>query len=1457
MEKNTKNDKNYINRAKFILLLFFCAVVFVFLLLFIIKNSISYSFIENSFNKFCGLKLELINPNTDFNLYADIKFKADKVNIYNENKTTKFLEISNLNLQVKPFGFVLKKANIKNLSSDFVRLYLYKDKNGKFELFEILKNKDFKFLKDNKITLTRLDSNIKNIEIEYQCDYKIQSKIKLKFYDTKINLSKKKKIFKLSQEGFIETTIQSKTQTSKISSNIESKYPFSNSKSKDLKLNIKLDDFNLYVLNDLAKKYISKDIIALLGLVDVEISTKENSQGLISNLRNLKIRLNNKKTITPYKKDIVTKILFNLDKDTLVIDKFNLSSNELDVSSFGVIKKIFSKKPEVNLQNEIKNTQLNHFIYLIPDNLIYYNLKGIPTLKKSNFFATIDSKTTLKLFPLNVEGNLKASNIYIPGYPKSFIQNDVNAYFMKDKVRIYARIYTPQNEYVTIDGISNMDDSLYGKYAVNSTKNIDLAYAKLYLVPVQQIIGFNIGPVPIMDISGFGNIDIKTQGTIFDAQIFGQFSARNASAKMEGLDALLNKGECELIFDNRNLIFKKVKGNLEGASFLLTGIGDTKGDVDLNVKIDNILTSKALKIFKNSLISKPYLPLIKDIAASSGSMNISTNLKGRIKNYEDKNLLNNLLLNGNLNFKNNKIILNNKLAIDKINGNLNFGDVQKADFDININNSKIKTKLNINYPLEKIAKGEMFDFNLFINSSKISSKDILNNLLETTLIDKKYHEIIKKLNNFSFDSKLNLSSYGKISLKNKDLSNIKHNGYLSCLNNEDSKIKFINGNIKFENTKMIFNDFLLLFEGGKAQIDGNIDKFLSKKPNNNLEILFENIPLGDLNKLLPNIKTNNTILKSGKITLKHGNLKLNNINITHDLMPVFLNAQIYDIYKTKYLSADFSTILNETTTDTIINPFLTYPLKIKGEVPIKGNFRGKTDNYSINMTAKIPKDSDISFIGANIGDINYNREISGKIDVNKNIATITNLKLIKFIKNQNNKINPLTVLKVDGKIKQQNNDFYYDNFKVLTMTPMNVRTLNMIFKKSLLKQGNFECAINLKDNIKTPKITGIVKLNDLDIPLYDTKINSIDVDIDEKLINGKILAKNKASDINLSFIAQNKLTTPYIVENLTIDSNKMYIQDILNSLSTQTSKNDVELKQELLIKPSDIAINKGYFSAKDVYYNKINAKNLKGEFDFKNNIFDLKNASFDIAQGNIKGSGKYNLISTNLEAKAQMQNCDSNILTKEFLNLSDQIFGKINGSIILSAKGLNTPDNIKNIKSNVDFLIYEGKMPKLGSLEYLLRAGNLIKNGLLGLSLNNLIQVLTPYKTGEFETITGKLTLGEGQVQNLEIKSKGKNLSLYLEGDYDILKNYADIRIYGRLSQNISNVLGNIGNASIRQIIDFLSPQKTKENRNKELNAILNKIPSVESQEANPKYFRAKVLGDINKDGYIKSFNWL
>ena len=85
---------------------------------------------------------------------------------------------------------------------------------------------------------------------------------------------------------------------------------------------------------------------------------------------------------------------------------------------------------------------------------------------------------------------------------------------------------------------------------------------------------------------------------------------------------------------------------------------------------------------------------------------------------------------------------------------------------------------------------------------------------------------------------------------------------------------------------------------------------------------------------------------------------------------------------------------------------------------------------------------------------------------------------------------------------------------------------------------------------------------------------------------------------------------------------------------------------------------------------------------------------------------------------------------------------------------------------SVYFEIINGKMPKLGSLEYLLKAGNTIKSGITGLSLNNIIAILSPIKTGEFETIKGSLSLKNGIAQNIEVDSKSENLNLFINGEY-------------------------------------------------------------------------------------------
>ena len=1432
----SKINKN--KYAKYLLVGFFALFIVFIIFIFAFKFLISYSFIENKFNKLTGLKIEFVKPQTNIDLHFNLNTKAQEINIYDKDKKIKFLSLKNTDISLKPIGLIFNRAYFKKINIDDISLKIKRNQKGEIDLINAT-NKNLISLLNKKITLTRLDSNIKNLDFTFDDEYKIKSKIKTNFKNTNISISKKKKEFNLIQNGTIETNINNSKQIANLNLKINSKYPFNIISSNDLNLNVDLNNINLYIFNDLVKKYISKEIEIFEGKADLTLDTLNEKQHLDLKIQNPTLKLNNKKIISPFKNGITLESKFIIDKNAIKIEDFKTKGQNLSLTSTGEISDYLSKKPKTKINTKIENTQINNLIPLIPDNAFFYRPKGIPTLKKSNFYGVINGEINIDLFPLNANGELKIKNVHIPNYPKPYKQNDVNIKFLGDILRVYTRVYTPDNEYVLVDGISKLDNSLWGKYRIKSTPKIDLAFAQLYLVPIQQIIGFNIGPVPIMDISGYGNIDINTQGTLSDAQVFGSFKANNANATIKGLDAKLTHGDCELIFDDKDLILEKIKGKLDNADFILSGKTNIKGETKLNVKINNAQTDKILKIFNNSLVSKPYIKYTKNIDAK-GNIKADINLEGIVKDFENQSFFEILEPSGNIVLSENKVFLKNNLKTDNLSGILNFGQEQSGQFSFNINNSKFNAEFNSKDSLKKISKGEKFNINTQIFSNKIELKDIFPDLA-----------------NINFYSKLFLKSQGIISLNNINLENFKHDGYLIGLNSSKIKdIKFNSGIIKFNNNKTYFDKLNIDFKEGNIKANGNINNITSKNPIGDLIITLTNI---NTNVFLAKekLKLSKTKIKNGQIIFKGNNLKLDSISADMGSAPLFFNANLKDIYNTKNINANFSTIINETTADNIINPHLITPIKITGEIPFKGSFSGNNNNYTIDFSGTIPRNSDISFGGANLGDINHKRELQGNISVSENLAKINNLKLIKYIANQNNKINPLIALKASGQVIQNENNIIYDNLKIATNSPINVRILNLIFKKSLLKKGNFDCNITLNGELKLPKVSGKINLYDLDIPLYDTKIDNVKLNISNKFIDGEIIAKNKQSDAKLKVHALNKLEAPYIVKDFILTSNKININTLLNSYTPIDSKTDISTKSELVLKPQDIILEKGSFDFKEVQYDKITAHNLSGNLNYKDGVVDIKNMLLDIADGSINANGKYDIKSTKLNLNAKMENCDSNILAKDFLKLPNQIFGKMDGSLTLSGKNLHTYEGINSIKSKIDFAIDNGKMPKLGSLEYLLRAGNLFKNGLLGLSLNNLIEALTPYKTGEFEKISGNLSIANGEIETLNIFSKGKNLSLFLDGNYSILENFADIQIYGKLSQNISNALGAIGNASINQLVETLTQVKRNKNeKNTQLQQSLDKIPLIEN-ETNPRYFKARVLGDINKDNYIKNFNWI
>ncbi|UKI42490.1 MAG: AsmA-like C-terminal region-containing protein [Candidatus Melainabacteria bacterium] len=93
------------------------------------------------------------------------------------------------------------------------------------------------------------------------------------------------------------------------------------------------------------------------------------------------------------------------------------------------------------------------------------------------------------------------------------------------------------------------------------------------------------------------------------------------------------------------------------------------------------------------------------------------------------------------------------------------------------------------------------------------------------------------------------------------------------------------------------------------------------------------------------------------------------------------------------------------------------------------------------------------------------------------------------------------------------------------------------------------------------------------------------------------------------------------------------------------------------------------------------------------------------------GKVDYNLKTNKIDTKLTLSNLDANKSAKFLLEVENQIQGKLNGNLDLITTGETEDERLKNLDGNINFEINDGKLPKLGSLEYLLRAGNIIKRG--------------------------------------------------------------------------------------------------------------------------------------------------
>ena len=1447
-----------------------------------------------------------------------ISITADNFSISMPDEQENILSTARCNLRIAILPLLFKNISVSKFSSDDFKLIIQRDRDGVFDFEKFISN-EIKF--PLKLRFKKANVQINNINVSF-LDKKFDKKLEYVSDALLFSASDNPKKLEINTKGILKTCALDSLNChdTNVAFYFDSRLPINKYLDyKDTNFDIDIRNINLAPYLPYFNEF-SGNIFNNLS-AKANLSFKKNQDRTNANyLFNVELsdvlanfNYNGKKNIISLPATTSLSLPFIAQKRELLIKPSDVLSHDINLNFSGLVKNYKTKNPKPDINLKITNSEFMSFIRIIPASFVVYKTDIINELLKANPYAKLNGEINISgnYKKPDINGDIKVDDLYLFTRPKNFDTASVDCNFDGDIVNVNVYVAGPNNQFVKVKGHSEIYGKQTGEYDVVSSDSVDLAFAHKYLIPVQRVIGFKLGPLPFMKISGNGKIHIKTSGTIYDAVVYGKFKAKNITASMDGLNTVLRNGKIELDFNGKIINIVNTSADMSGGVFELRGFADDYNNLDVKTQITNVTATDILNIAKTSTLIKTYSGDLSFIKQAKGDLNLSIVFKGKAKSLEGLDFIKYIKPTGEIILKNVSATILPNYNFSNIKGKIAFSDTFNVDIVTKFSGADSYLKGSITPNESDLTKSSAkFKLNLNLGVKMLSYSRLLNIIKEQHYFsnnDLKFLLTNAPLNKIDFLFNAFGMVKGEIpaNFKKQDYSKVKLYGNFEPINSDVSKnIKFIDGKYSADGSKIIISNSHVKFFDSDVYADGHINDFI-RNPQLNLKLSANNFSFGNVQNFVNNsdiklfrillsdfvdykgyldfnlnikknfpygkIKFNNIsmfnkkqqiplILKSGAIKFTGEKIFVDAFNFNYGNTPIYFNATARDYLSKKPLfNAMFSTNIDESSADKLINPYLTYPFKVKGEIRLKGRIKGDFNNYSLISYLTLPRGTDITYMGANFGDIQYDREFEANANFAKNSAKINNASYVMFIPSQNNKPTPVTMLKAYGNLISNGKNLSFSNFRIFTPNAVTAKVFNVIFKKSVLKQGLFKCDLNLNGSVLLPHATGKINFRNINIPLYSTKINDLDCDISKRKIIATIKGKSFDSDVEIFANIQNKQTLPVIVENLNIMSKKTSLSQLIEGISQlPKGSSDIVPGQPIILKPKDLLILDGHASADEIELYNIKASNLKMHFSNPTgDMLNINDMSFDIAGGNIKSSGNFDVSSMLFDIDSVVNDCDANTLSENFLGLQNQIYGRTNAKIKLKGKIPENAQDIKLVSGNVNFSVNNGKMPKLGSLEYLLRAGNLIKSGILGLTLNNLIEVLMPYKTGEFSAIKGSFELGAGKISSLEIFSKGNNLSLFIYGNYDIINDDANIEVLGRLSKNVSNVLGAAGNASLNTLLSTLTGNKIKEGARSQIVENVNKIPLIEISADDYRLFLAKIKGKLNSEDYVKSFNWL
>lgn len=1282
--------------------------------------------IKSLVKKEFGTEIELKDPSLKMGLIPSVWVDASSFKVIDGKESP--LKVENPKLKIQLLPLLFGKIHIAYFSCDKINADLKLDKYNRFYIgnYIIIKASNPKLSLDNSVM------DISSYEISFKDEIRNKD-ILLKGDYFELEKYNPKKDVKFS----INSIVKVNGHTSVINTDVNCKLPIEKSfGTKDIVFdgtitNLNLADFSPYIKNLTQNKI--KDVS---GILNIQADTK----ALNSRTTEIKTQMAlDKFSITEkdgaihlaFKDKLNINTIYDVSQNTLELKKFKIISGRINTDITGKVNKMGSKNPILNLSVAINKSRIEDFIALLVAALPDTKDPSILALKKYGYYSDLEGKILItgKFNKPKIKGELLSTNAYVKE-PPSVPNATVKIKFLGEKLDLDILVPAGGDENVTIKGTVDLYNKKYTDLVVNSTKNVDFEVIDPILLPVHEILLFDLGPLPVMDLRGHGNINLKIKGDHDDPHLTGMLNFINVTASFNGVDAQLKNGEGSLYFEDKSTRLVVPKAFLNNKPIKINGKCSLTGVLDYDI----IANGQDLEFLNSVLKTSPMLSDLKrqipPIDKIGGKTDITIKLSGKVTNINDFALGKTIFASGNIKLLGDNILFSSlQIPIKNLYGNIKF---------------------------KKSKAGADADVDLY------------------SIVDK---------------SKL----YVKGKVKNKVL------------------------NLKF-------------------------------KPDG-VNFVVSNIP---------------GKIYSGNIELNNDKLMLYKVNAIMDSMPVLIDGTVENIFK----KPNFNLYLNSKPTQKFIEKYLnkntTYPLKIKGDIIYSARIRGTKEAFGARAEIDMQEDSNIYYMGATLGDTNNPIRIFSDTNVYKSATgssiIVNNFQYDKLITSQNDKEFIAPQLNAKGQINLSKNNINFRNFKIKTLNPTDAKVFNLLFKKPMIKQGLFSSNAILNGPIVAPKITGFLNFNGIDIPLLDTTIKDISFDFSDKNIDIKSKGEIFSNKIIVLANMQNKLTAPYVINNADI-----YLGNLdLNQLSKSVNKLQVESDMNKLSEPrqnidiTNFIVKDAKLKADSILVKNTVAKNLTAKLSLNENLkFLLDDFKFEVADGKVNGNFAYNLLNSKSELELHVDNVNANSMAETLFDLQNQIYGALTGRVDLECNGKTHKTCMDTLSGTGSFRVADGRMPKLGSLEYLLKSANLVKSGVTGITLNSLINLVTPLKTGQFENINGNFAIKSGIANSIQIFSKGQDLSVFLTGTYNFSTLIADLQIFGRISKKVSTSLGSLGNASLNSLFNTIPGINLDEANKSDFIKNINKIPGVELNDKSYRIFSAEIYGDINGENYVQSFKWV